>query len=270
MKFPLPNFLSKSTTNDIETLAVSPSLWPWPYYCSQPRTLSFRSLAGDTRRFFRTTNTANSDDDEDLETVADSTIPDEVDEDDDSAIIEMAVLGLRSSERLFFEPGETSSILEVSKKDCEVPSIKESLVMSMESRDPYLDFRKSMEEMVRAYGLKDWDGLKDLLDWYLRVNGKANHGHILAAFVDLLVDIQARVAISHPSTSTAHQFSHHHHHDYTSSPMSSSSPLSLYTCASSRSSSLSLSTPSGGGDCNCSSSNPSSLSCGIAEEFEIR
>lgn len=286
-KLPIP-FFSKNPEEEeeddedddhIDTTTASPSLWPWPYYCRRPRTLSFRSAADDTGHFFRTINTVYSVDgrDDDLDTEPGTNVPED---DDESSVVEMAVRGLRSSERLFFEPGETSSILEESKRDCELPLIKESLVMSMESRDPYVDFRKSMEEMVRAYGIKEWDGLKGLLDWYLRVNGKANHGHILGAFVDLLVDVQAREAISYrpsSSPSTAH-FCHHHRQDYNSSPTCSSSPLSLCTSASSCSSSNSLSTPSvsmfeaegrrssGGG----SSSDVPCLSIGVADEFQIR
>lgn len=271
MKLAIP-FLSKRTGGeDIDTTVVSPSLWPWPYYCSRPRTLSFRSANDDTGRFFRTANTAYSVDgrDDDCKTEAGTDLPD--DAEDDSSIIEMAVRGLRSSERLFFEPGETSSILEESKRDCKIPLIKESLVTSMESHDPYLDFRKSMEEMVSAYGLKEWEGLKGLLDWYLRVNGKANHGHILGAFVDLLVDIKVQEAISYPPPSAAH--SSRHHRDYNSSPVCSSSPLSLCTCASSCSSSLSVSTPSAsmfeaeGRSGSSSGGHVPSLSFGVSEEF---
>ncbi|KAJ6325679.1 hypothetical protein OIU76_012709 [Salix suchowensis] len=50
---------------------------------------------------------------------------------------------------------------------------------------------RSMEEMVESHGLKDWDCLKELLGWYLKVNGKKNHGYIVGAFVDLLVGIAA-------------------------------------------------------------------------------
>jgi len=59
--------------------------------------------------------------------------------------------------------------------------------MAMDSEDPYRDFRWSMEEMVAAHGMKDWDCLEELFVWYLRVNGKKNHGFIVGAFVDLLV-----------------------------------------------------------------------------------
>ncbi|CAA6660620.1 unnamed protein product [Spirodela intermedia] len=42
----------------------------------------------------------------------------------------------------------------------------------MESKDPYSDFRLSMEEMVTIYGVRDWQCLEELLEWYLRVNGR--------------------------------------------------------------------------------------------------
>ncbi|OWM79045.1 transcription repressor OFP13-like [Punica granatum] len=278
MKLSLP-FLSKTTEEDIDNTSISYSLpWPWPYYCHRPRTLSFRTATDDPGNVFKTINTAYSvyGSREDLEshTEEGETEPPESEDSDELSIIEMAVRGLRSSERLFFEPGETRSILEELKRDCKFPLIKDSLVMSMESQDPYVDFRKSMEDMVRAYGLKEWEDLKGLLDWYLRVNGKANHGHILGAFVDLLVLIQTQEATSYPSTSTADR--RRRHHDYNSSP-TPSSPLSLCTSsASSSSSSNSLSTPSvsifepeercGGGG----TSVVPCLSFEVAEEFEIR
>lgn len=126
--------------------------------------------------------------------------------------VETLIRGLRSeTERLFFKPGETSSILEEAKEGG-FP-FKESVVLSMESQDPYVDFRKSMEEMVEAHGVKDWDAFEELLCWYLRVNGKSNHGYIVGAFVDLLVPL---AFASSSSSSSSH---------------SPSSPLSLYTCS---------------------------------------
>ncbi|KAI3984931.1 hypothetical protein MKX01_004699 [Papaver californicum] len=108
---------------------------------------------------------------------------------------EMVIRGLRS-ERLFFEPSTvTNSILEEPKQISitnEELRFKESVVMAMDSEDPYVDFRTSMEEMVEAHGLKDWDCLEELLSWYLKVNGKKNHGFIVSAFVDLLISIAAK------------------------------------------------------------------------------
>ncbi|KAK7280519.1 hypothetical protein RJT34_25583 [Clitoria ternatea] len=104
----------------------------------------------------------------------------------DGESLEVLVRGLRS-ERLFFEPGDTSSILEKAKASG-FP-FKESVVLAMESEDPYEDFRRSMEEMVESHGVRDWEGLEELLSWYLKVNGKKNHGFIVGAFVDLLISM---------------------------------------------------------------------------------
>ncbi|KAG2712262.1 hypothetical protein I3760_04G116500 [Carya illinoinensis] len=49
----------------------------------------------------------------------------------------------------------------------------------MESQDPFVDFRKSMEEMVEAHGMKEWEGFEELLCWYLRLNGKSSTGILL-------------------------------------------------------------------------------------------
>ncbi|MQL95543.1 hypothetical protein Taro_028203 [Colocasia esculenta] len=104
--------------------------------------------------------------------------------------MEAVIRALRSdpAERLFFEPGGTSSILEASKPGG-MPPFEESVVMAVDSEDPYWDFRLSMEEMVAAHGLSDWGCLEALLEWYLRVNGKTTHGFIVGAFVDLLLEL---------------------------------------------------------------------------------
>ncbi|KAF2318174.1 hypothetical protein GH714_002090 [Hevea brasiliensis] len=78
--------------------------------------------------------------------------------------LETVVRGVRS-ERLFFEPGHTNSILEAAKPGG-FP-FKESVLLAMESEDPYLDFRKSMEEMVESHGLRDWECLEELLLCFL-------------------------------------------------------------------------------------------------------
>lgn len=161
-KMKLP-FLDKKSTE----MRSSSSSWPWPS-CHQPRTLSFRANSAD---MFSTVN-------------SDPTSA-EVDP------VETVVRGLQSDRRrLFFEPDETSSILETKAISAggRVP-FKDSFVLSMESRDPYLDFRKSMEEMVEAHALRHLEALQELLCWYLRLNAKSNHVCILSAFVDLLLDL---------------------------------------------------------------------------------
>ncbi|XP_031504589.1 uncharacterized protein LOC116267144 [Nymphaea colorata] len=71
----------------------------------------------------------------------------------------------------------------------EVLTFDESMMMVMDSEDPYKDFRVSMEEMVEAYGLSEWECLEEMLVWYLRANGRSAHRYIMGAFVDLLVSI---------------------------------------------------------------------------------
>ncbi|KAG6436850.1 hypothetical protein SASPL_101754 [Salvia splendens] len=60
----------------------------------------------------------------------------------------------------------------------------------MDSMNPFVDFKASMAEMVEAYGcrVRDWEFLEELLGWYLSVNDDSNHGYIVGAFVDLLID----------------------------------------------------------------------------------
>ncbi|MBA0755591.1 hypothetical protein Gogos_000123 [Gossypium gossypioides] len=180
--------------------------WQWPS-CKHPKTLSFR--AGDD--VFKTVNSMffdpNTNNDSGVETpqswftnssdspsLSTTTTTDSDHQGFDGESLETVVRGARS-ERLFFEPGgDTSSILEEAKAagggggDGLFP-FKESVILAMESDDPYVDFRKSMEEMVETHGMKDWEWFEQLLGWYLKVNGKNNHGFIIGAFIDLLVAI---------------------------------------------------------------------------------
>ncbi|KAD4584013.1 hypothetical protein E3N88_21614 [Mikania micrantha] len=120
--------------------------------------------------------------------------------------LENIVRGAKS-ERLFFEPGPTTSSILENNKQCMDLGIggndggngndndnvslpyKESVAMSIESEDPQGDFKKSMEEMVEIHGLRNWDRLEELLGWYLRMNGKNHHEIIVGAFVDLLAGV---------------------------------------------------------------------------------
>lgn len=221
----------------------SSSSWPWPS-CTQTRTLSFRIPGND---IFKTINSAYFDTNTPESFFTNSSegcasFSTTVSEEDSSGgggdPIETVInKGLRS-ERLFFDPGQTSSILhkEANKAHEDEDGVdevidnipfKESVALSMDSPDPHVDFRKSMEEMVEAHGLKDWEHLEELLCWYLRANGKSNHGYIVGAFVDLLVGL-AFSTNSPPSCSCS---------DY-----SPSTPLSFYNSTTSCSSS-STSTP---------------------------
>ncbi|KAI3458783.1 hypothetical protein Pfo_015446 [Paulownia fortunei] len=178
--------------------------WQWPS-CKHPKTLSFRASNSDG--VFKTVNSIFLDTSDGLETpeswftnssdCASTFSTDEHSEDNNnnnnnsSESIEMIIRGVRLSDRLFFEPGETSS--SILKEEANISDsvallpFKESVALALESDDPYLDFKKSMQEMVESHGLKDWDCLEELLGWYLKMNGKMNHGFIVGAFVDMLV-----------------------------------------------------------------------------------
>ncbi|KAJ4970241.1 hypothetical protein NE237_003340 [Protea cynaroides] len=150
----------------------SSSSWIWPS-CKQSKTFSFRA---DDDKVYKTVNSVYIDGGDVVTTPeswftnsSESASFSTVSEDSGGEWVETVIRGLRS-ERLFFEPGESNSILEEAKAGG-FP-FKESLVFFMESKDPYVDFRTSMEEMVEAHGLKDWKCLEELLGWYLRVNGR--------------------------------------------------------------------------------------------------
>ncbi|CAK7346568.1 unnamed protein product [Dovyalis caffra] len=73
------------------------------------------------------------------------------------------------------------------------PTVKDSVAVPTYSPDPYMDFRRSMQEMVEASDLVDvkanWEYLHELLSCYLALNPKSNHKFIVAAFSDLLVSL---------------------------------------------------------------------------------
>ncbi|XP_016443721.1 transcription repressor OFP13-like [Nicotiana tabacum] len=182
--------------------------WQWPS-CAHPKTLSFRA----DDNIFKTINSVFFEPLDGIETSESwftnsssesASISTESNEEclRGDQPLEMIIKGVRS-ERLFFEPGNTSSIFQEPKpcknqeqedeeenKEDDLP-FKESIVLAMESEDPYLDFKKSMKEMVESQGIKDWEDLQELLAWYLKMNGKVNHGFILSAFVDLLIELAA-------------------------------------------------------------------------------
>jgi uncharacterized protein (TIGR01568 family) len=68
----------------------------------------------------------------------------------------------------------------------------DSMMMAMESYNPYQDFRKSMEEMVEVHELREWAQLNELLHCYFRLNDKKTHKVIVIAFVDLLIHMISR------------------------------------------------------------------------------
>ncbi|KAL2554225.1 Transcription repressor OFP13 [Forsythia ovata] len=209
LKFPFL-FKASETTATATAESAANSSWPWPTCVNNPKTLSFRAKNNEIFKTMNSTYLDKTTIDEFLGT-PDSvfSITNSFDESFSYATengepgIETVIRDLRS-DRLFFEPGETSSILEEAKTDDSFP-YKESTVMAMESRDPCVDFRLSMEEMVEAYGLKNWECLEELLTCYLRVNSKKNHGYIVGAFIDLLVQLEFVASNSSSSSSTDHE-----------------------------------------------------------------
>ncbi|PSS15883.1 Transcription repressor like [Actinidia chinensis var. chinensis] len=208
-KMNLPSLFKIPPTPNTATNTPS---WPWPY-CGALKTLSFR---------------------------ADDNPPAPCPEDSGAGgdeAVEAVIRGVRATERLFFEPGETSSILgrEPKSGDDDRPDHGGGgdgpLVVAMDSMDPHADFKRSMEEMVEAHGLKEsWDGLEELLCWFLQANGKPNHGYIVGAFVDLLVDLA--FASSNPISSSSSISSSscsdiEEDHDRCCSTTTTNSPLSF-------------------------------------------
>ncbi|KAL9294762.1 Transcription repressor OFP18 [Arabidopsis thaliana] len=106
--------------------------------------------------------------------------------------IENVIKGLKSSKRLIFERrGTSNSILEeATKRDDHEEEEDGLMLLSLESNDPYTDFKNSMEKMVEVHVLHhDWISLEKLLFWFLKVNVKASHRYIFAAFVDLVLNL---------------------------------------------------------------------------------
>lgn len=238
-----------------ETRQQQQPLQYWPSSCKQqPKTLSFRGVGNDV--MFKTVNSVYFDPLAILETVetpeswftksSESSACSFSTESEEHILnsatasgeesLEMILRGIRSSERLFFEPGDTSSILKEEAKINQTNTndgltfspLKESVVLAMESEDPYVDFKSSMQEMVETHGLKDWESLEELLGWYLKMNGKKNHGFIVSAFVDLLLGL---VSSSSSSSSSDTENSSSSFLSASSSFSTLSSPLSSSSAA---------------------------------------
>ncbi|GFP81736.1 transcription repressor ofp13 [Phtheirospermum japonicum] len=200
MKIPFTFFKNKSESGNKQP-------WQWPS-CKHPKTLSFRATTNDDDHIFKTVNSVfldtisdgleTPDSSSDCAATSSTFSAHDYSDNNSSSVLETIIRGVRlsDSERLFFEPGHTSSSIVKEElvgdiKELETNSDEERessvAVVAVESDDPYLDFKKSMAEMVESHGLmKDWDRLEELLGWYLRMNAKNNHGFIVAAFLDLM------------------------------------------------------------------------------------
>ncbi|KAG6726771.1 hypothetical protein I3842_02G096200 [Carya illinoinensis] len=101
-----------------------------------------------------------------------------------------------ASQRFFFpSPGRSNSIFESldAGQDPENALVNGSVKVPKYSLDPYIDFRRSMQEMAEARNLPDvkreWEYLHELLLCYLTMNPKHTHSYIIRAFADLVICI---------------------------------------------------------------------------------
>ncbi|WOL10870.1 transcription repressor OFP14-like [Canna indica] len=112
----------------------------------------------------------------------------------------------RSSERFFVSPDTSNSLLE----EAQLPSAGSSrtsdagpaapggrVAVTTFSKDPYHDFRRSMQDMVEEQHADrhqdlDWDFMEELLFCYLELNDRCLHRYILRAFADLTVSFRLR------------------------------------------------------------------------------
>ncbi|PHT36879.1 hypothetical protein CQW23_24579 [Capsicum baccatum] len=85
-----------------------------------------------------------------------------------------------------------------------LPFNDSSIIALMNSVNPYEDFKKSMKEMLEAnqQTTECEKCLEELLIWYLKSNGKANHRYIIDAFFDLVNGYTSSIN----TTSCSHSF----------------------------------------------------------------
>ncbi|KAK9724157.1 hypothetical protein RND81_05G052600 [Saponaria officinalis] len=55
----------------------------------------------------------------------------------------------------------------------------------LSSTDPFLDLQASIIEMVRQFGVRDWDDMEELVYCYIALNSSEVHSFIIHAFLSL-------------------------------------------------------------------------------------
>ncbi|KAJ1263109.1 hypothetical protein BS78_09G159900 [Paspalum vaginatum] len=213
--------------------AAPPAAWMWPS-CKHPRTQSslrapcaaartIASLFVDSGESSFANSSARTTTNH-VECASDSQSTESAASAAAAAADDMAVAivrGLRSDDRLLFEPhAPSSSILE--RKPPASPlrprpraaaakapaSFGNGVAVAFDSADPYRDFRASMEDMVAAHGAGagDWAWLERMLAWYFGANGRDTHPAIVTAFVDLVVSTAAASGCACSSCSRVSSF----------------------------------------------------------------
>jgi len=119
-----------------------------------------------------------------------------------------------ASQRFFFSsPGSSNSITESPSNDtlpCNslIPRGGSVKRVPKYSVNPYVDFLRSMQEMIQSQHQEldvtnDWDYLHELLLCYLALNPTHTHKYIVQAFTHLLVDILSSSSSSSFSSSSS-------------------------------------------------------------------
>ena len=120
-------------------------------------------------------------------------------------------------------PGTSTSLVDETQPTAETSSSSESVAEEVKearpgeesgdntavvvfSMDPYADFRRSMQNMIKMHHGRvpqplDWDFLEELLFYYLQLNDQAVHKHILKAFADLTAGTHHQKGSSAPGIS---------------------------------------------------------------------
>ncbi|KMZ64906.1 Ovate family protein 4 [Zostera marina] len=60
---------------------------------------------------------------------------------------------------------------------------KNSICAVKQTRDPFVDFRQSIAEMIVQVGVHDWEDMEELVYCYLKLNSTDVHGFIVDAFL---------------------------------------------------------------------------------------
>ncbi|CAL9173214.1 unnamed protein product [Musa hybrid cultivar] len=126
-----------------------------------------------------------------------------------------APTAFRPTERFFVSPATSNSLLRDARPSAAASSSSPScssssctsdprpavpgggVAVMTYSKDPYDDFRRSMQDMVEARHLdpnraSDWDFMEELLFCYLELNDRNVHKDILRAFTDVTVSVRRR------------------------------------------------------------------------------
>ncbi|GAA0181117.1 hypothetical protein LIER_30203 [Lithospermum erythrorhizon] len=79
----------------------------------------------------------------------------------------------------------TTASLTCSDHDFVSSKLRDSVAILKESKDPFLDFRRSMLEMIYENEIYSKDELRELLDLFLELNSACYHRVIVKAFMEI-------------------------------------------------------------------------------------